>query len=477
MTKTWRLGLTFLLLILSVLLSLAFSSPAGAQSGIQVTLNEYEYVFREHITFHLEANSESEITEIVLSARVSGESGRQRDEPEFEPGESVSVEVIWDEMAEDSYRPPGVEIEYWWKIKDAAGNELKTEPVTFVYMDDGHLWQMLENEAVALYWYKGDGNFGQALFDRATQAIEQISTELGVEVENRIKIFIYGTYDDLRASLGEGSHQWVGGTSFTDYAVVAAGVAPSNLSYGLRVVPHELTHAVIAQMMEPPFGCLPHWMDEGLAMHYEGPMTLDERTALQKAIENNSLLSIRSLASNFPEDYEQAILSYAESNSVIEFIFEVYGNEAMARLLEVFAVGAYQDDGFLQVLGFDVDGLEDEWREYIGAPPREGVTRATPVPLPTQTFTPAPPTATVQIRPTPGPLETPETATATPLPEPTATSQTVVVATGTPPPPPTATVTPEAEPEKRSQKLCGLSLLPGVALLGLFLLFRPRPAG
>lgn len=452
MTRIWRLGLTALL----ILLSLALALPAGTQGGIQVTQNAYEYAFRDHITFRLAVSSDSEIIEITLFARISGESGRQRDEPEFEPGKSVSAEVVWDEMAEDTYRPPGVTVRYWWKIQDAAGNEFKTDPVTFVYMDDRHSWQVLENEDVALYWYRGDDSLGNTLFERAVQAIEQISNELGVEVEDKLKIFIYGSYGDLRAALSEGSHEWVGGTSFTDYAIVAAGVAPDNLDYGLRVVPHELTHAVIAQMMEPPFGQLPHWMDEGLATHYEGSITSDERAALQEAIEKNSLLSIRSLASNFPEDYDLAILSYAESNSVIEFIFEVYGNETMTQLLEVFAVGAHQDDGFIEVLGFDVDSLEDEWRAFIGAPLREGVTRATPVPM-----------------------ETPEVATATPLSEPTATSQAVVIATDTPLPRPTATL---REPQKEtstpeSEPLTGLwclSPLPGAALLGLFLLFRPQ---
>jgi hypothetical protein len=297
---------------------------------------------------------------------------------------------------------------------------------------------------------------GSTLYDRAIQAADQISAELGVDIEDKLKIFVYGTFEDLRASLAEGSHEWVGGISFADYGIVAAGVAPNNLDYGLRVVPHELTHTVIAQMMEPPFGQLPHWMNEGLAMHYEGPMTADEEFALEKAVEGDSLLSIRSLASNFPEDPDLATLSYAESNSAVEFIFQVYGNETMAHLLEVFAVGAHQDDGFREVLGFDVDGLEDQWRAHIGAPPREGVTRATPVP-----------------RPTLAPPETPKAVTATPLPEPTATQE-VTVATDTPAPQRMATATPEPEP------LTGLwcpSLLPGLALLGLFLLFRPRSRG
>ncbi len=470
MHKKWRLGLTILLLFSSLMLAL----PCGAQGGIEVTRNAYEYAFREHITFRLEASSDAGIAEVTLFARVSGESARQRDEPDFEPGKSVSVEVVWDDMAEDAYRPPGVTIGYWWKIQDSAGNELETDALTFVYLDNRHEWRVLENEAVALYWYKGKDSHGSTLFERAVQAIDQISSELGVDVEDQLKIFIYGSYDDLRAALGEGAHEWVGGMSFTDYAIVAAGVSPDNLAYGLRVVPHELTHAVIAQMMEPPFGQLPHWMDEGLAMHYEGGMTADERAMLHSAIQDNSLLSIRSLASNFPEDYDLAILSYAESNSVVEFIFDVYGSEAMAQLLEVFAVGAHQDDGFIKVLGFDVDGLEDEWRAYIGAPPREGVTRATPVPRPTTT-----------------PTETLEAATATPVSQPTATPQAAAVATDTAQPEATLTPfesqeetpTPESEAEETPTPepepltgLCSPCPLPGAALLALFLLFRPRAA-
>ena len=452
MRRFWRWALTALLIFLVLVLSL----PAKAQSSIEVAQNAYKYAFRDHIAFRLEVSSDAEIIEVTLFARISGESGRQRDEPDFTPDKQISVEVIWDKMEEDTYRPPGVEVKYWWEIKDAAGNELKTEPVTFVYMDDRHPWQVLENEAVALYWYEGGDSLGNALFESATQAVGQISVELGVEVEDRLKIFIYGSYEDLRASLGEGSHEWVGGISFTDYAVVAAGVAPKNLGYGLQVVPHELTHAVIAQMMEPPFGKLPHWMNEGLAMHYEGPMSASEESALEEAIEDNSLLSIRSLASNFPEDRDLATLSYAESNSVIEFIFEVYGNQTMAQLLETFAVGAHQDDGFREVLGFDVDGLEDRWRVYIGAPPRETVTRATPV-----------------FRPTLAP-ETPVTVTAVPSPQPTFTPQPAAVATDLPMPNPTATPPLESEP------LTGLwcpSPLPILALLGMFLLFHPRARG
>jgi hypothetical protein len=452
MGKSWKLGLLLPFLILS----LCFPLPAVAQGGIRVTRNEHAYTFRDRIAFRLEAEAEAEISAVTLFVRVSGEAGRQRDEPEFEPGKTVSVEVAWEEMEEEAYRPPGVEIAYWWVLEDAAGNRHETDPVAFVYMDDQHPWQVLENEALALYWYSGDQGFGRALFERADQAMDQISTELGVQLEDTIRIFIYGSYADLRASLGEGSHEWVGGISFTDYGIIAVGAAPDNVAYGLRVIPHELSHAAIAQMMAPPFGKLPHWMDEGLAMHYEGALTGGEQAALEAAIQNDALLSIRSLASNFPEDSDLAVLSYAESSSVVEYLFEVYGSETVARLLEVFAVGAHQDDGFMKVLGIDVDGLEDEWRAHIGAPPRQGETRATPV-LPTATPVPRPTRA----------------ATDTTAP-PTATPQAVAAATETPAPATPATTVPQAEPA--GGPWCP-SPLAVAALLGLVWLVRPQVRG
>jgi len=123
----------------------------------------------------------------------------------------------------------------------------------------------------------------------------------------------------------------------------------------------------------------------------------------------------------------------------------------MARLLEVFGLGAHQDDGFLEVLGIDVDGLEDEWRAYIGAPARHGETRATPV----SSSTPIP-RPTLVMTDTPMPAATPQSETAL---------------TETPIPPPTASPTP---PEEARAGLWCLSALPGAALLGLFLVFGPR---
>jgi hypothetical protein len=58
----------------------------------------------------------------------------------------------------------------------------------------------------------------------------------------------------------------------------------------------------------------------------------------------------------------------------------------MTELLTSLRVGAAIDDALLGTYGFDVDGLEDAWREGIGAAPRS--VSAEPTAQPTPTYIP-----------------------------------------------------------------------------------------
>jgi hypothetical protein len=168
----------------------------------------------------------------------------------------------------------------------------------------------------------------------------------------------------------------------------------------------------------------------------------------------------------FADQRDQAILSYAESFSLVDFIMTEYGAESLGELIAVFAEGAHYDDAMMQVFGADMDGMEDQWREHIGASPRTGVTRATPAPAETYTPTPAPPGMTEG------------TATAIPAPSATATAGVALLvptATASPtmPSPPTPTTAPPPPPQ--SIVPC-LGAAPAIGLLALYLVLRPRPA-
>jgi hypothetical protein len=109
-------------------------------------------------------------------------------------------------------------------------------------------------------------------------------------------------------------------------------------------------------------------------------------TSFERALQNDTLIPLRSLTQAFAADTNIADLSYAQSYSVVDFIFRHYGRDKMAQLLQAFKQGGYYDDIFVQVFGVDVDGLEAAWRKDIGAKPRALPTRALTTPTPFPTF-------------------------------------------------------------------------------------------
>ncbi len=443
------------LLVAIVLLA---AGTAHAQEAITVTANNHEHVFRQSMTFRLEATSSAKIDSVKLFYRVSGQTSANKVDLEFDPAKTVSVEHTEDMADEKNYQPPMVEFTYWWIITDESGNRLKTGQTSFVYEDTNYTWQVLSDDLIRLYWHDQDDAFGQHFFNLATETAAALRDEFGVVTPRPAQIVIYNSHEELMAVLQEASSEWTGAVTFGETGCIAIGLG--SMDWMDRVVPHELTHATLYMITKPPFGDIPRWLHEGLAMRSEGGMSGEERAALADAIKNDTIISLRVLNSAFPDARERAILSYAESNSLIMFIIDAYGTAKLGELVSVFAQGAHYDDAMREVFGVDMDGIEDLWREHIGAPPRQGHTRATPAPSPTATSTSI---ATPTVEPSP----TKESAT----PLPTATSA-AVEATASPTVQPTPTLPPPTPAPERSGPCLGAGA--GIALLALFIIFRAR---
>ena len=154
--------------------------------------------------------------------------------------------------------------------------------------------------------------------------------------------------------------------TFEGFNIIAIGVAPNQLSFGEGAVPHELTHWVVHQVTFNDYGAgLPTWLDEGLATYIQGAVP-DYQAALNYAIQNNQLISVRSLSSPFSAITQEALISYGESQSIVTFLIQTYGENKMNQLLNVFQQGSDYDDALKQVYGFDQDGLNALWRQSLG---------------------------------------------------------------------------------------------------------------
>ncbi|GAG25188.1 unnamed protein product, partial [marine sediment metagenome] len=178
---------------------------------------------------------------------------------------------------------------------------------------------------------------------------------------------------DLRGAMVY-PQEWTGGVAFIEYGIIAIGVDVDSLAWGKRCVAHELAHLVTYQMTFNPYGDLPTWLNEGLSMYAEGDLRADLQSVLNQAVAGDNLISVRSLCGSFPAKTEEANLYYAQSYSLVDFLIREYDKDRVLQLLGVFKEGSPYDSALLEVYGFDMDGLDDLWRQSLGLEPRLSTT-------------------------------------------------------------------------------------------------------
>ena len=355
-----------LILFTSLLLVFHTSGSAEAGSGLRVLDASVRLEFPSKMNFALSAESDVAITDIRLCYRVERMShARVTSEIyiEFEPDTEVEVGWNWD-MRKTGALPPGSSLEHWWVVEDAGGATIETERTEVRVEDDRYEWDSLAEGQITIYWYEGKNSFAQDVLSAAQQALARVGEDTGVTLERPVKIYIYANADDLRGSMIY-PQEWTGGVAFTRYGIIAIGIAPDNLEWGNRAIAHELTHLVIHQMTFSPYGGLPTWLNEGLAMNAEGELNPFYEALLTLATDEDILISVRSLASPFSAFAGESALAYAQSYAVVKFLIDNYGKEKMFKLLTAFKQGSGYDEALVRVYGFDMDELDALWREYI----------------------------------------------------------------------------------------------------------------
>lgn len=356
------------LLLLSACLMLTLVSPpvVQAQSKLEVLGSSVRAEFPARLTFDLSARSNVSIVDIRLRYRIERLSFAQViSEAVVEFAPAMQVQASWTmDMVKTGGFPPGIYLDYWWLLRDANGQSMETPPQRFQYNDTRYPWRNVAQGQVTIYYYEGGQSFVQGMMSAAQDALVKLEKDTGAHLDKPVSIYIYASASDLQGSMIF-PQEWTGGRAFPDYGVIAIGIASNQLSEGKRTVAHELAHQVVYQVTASPYRVLPTWLDEGLAMYIEGELESIFKLYMGRAVADKQLISVRSLSSPFSTSTAKALLSYAESYSLVEFLIRNYGQSRMLELLNTFKLGSTFDDAFRAVYGFDMDGLDVMWKDYM----------------------------------------------------------------------------------------------------------------
>jgi len=370
-----------LLLLIALLLP---AQTALAAPRANVTHDQVTFDFPNTATFSATLNANVDIVSITLEyGNIQQTCGEvvAKAYPDFTPGKTASVEWTWD-MRQSGSLPPGATIWWRWIYTDSAGSESSTEIQTAIWLDDLHDWQTLTSGDLRLHWYGKDKAFAQTMLDAGLEGLRRNKQQAGLVTDAPIDLYVYPNYDDMQeAVLYEAS--WTGGQAYPAYNIFIMGISESDSTWDQNTVIHELTHILVGHLTFSCLGDVPTWLNEGLAMYSEGELDSGSQFQLDQAISGDTLLTVRSLNGGFSELPDKANLSYSQSYSIVNFLIQTYGQDKLTELLKALRDAKPIDDALLEIYGFDSDGLEDAWRQSVGAAPRTVSAQATAMPTPT----------------------------------------------------------------------------------------------
>lgn len=425
---------------------LSQQEPTVASPLITVTTNDVWIDFPEAIDFHVVAVTtdlmiQSAKLEYGLEGLTCG-NVTSLATPLFEPTTHLDLKWRW-QVLEGNGIPPGAHIWWRWNLTTVTGDVVTTPTTTAVFLDHWFVWQTLSQENLTVHWYRGPQDLGQQMLDAGLTAVEQLAADTGLRLDEPVDLYLYDEPFDLQISV-PGAPGWAGGVAFPEYNIVLVTANKDHLDYGADTVRHELGHVVIGRLTFNCLNALPTWLNEGLAMVAEGANANTYEETLTEAIQSDKLLSLPQLDGGFSVHTDRALLSYAESYSIVRYLVDTYGPDQMLLLLQTFQTGKTPNQAFQTAYGFDLAGLADEWRVAVDASPRVEVVQevnasptavatlslfnplapATPL-APTEpplTVTAVHPTVPAPATPTSHPL--PTTLPTLPTPEPSALSPT-----------------------------------------------------
>ncbi len=430
MTK-WVAAIALLLVV--IVASLAGHERVAAQGTVTVLDQGVENQFPDGLRFHLEAESSSPIEEIRVYVRKLGQSSRSVYRTvEFEPGERISGEALFQSKTANEFIPTGTRLSYYFDIRTADGQRLETEPEVLVYLNRGLDWDKVSDgpdELINVYYYRhtnqSEDRANQVL-EVAADTYEQMGPILGVELIEPMNLVVYSDYADMRLALPPKSRvaaqqlRTLGQAFTTERTLLVDG--SNDVFVGdniLGTTAHEFTHLLVADAAGTAYGQVHTWLNEGLAVYSEGGDQTEFDFYVNTAIRNDAVPPLASLRT-YAGTPDETLRNYGLGHAAVTYMLDTYGTEKMTRLFSEIRTTHNFEKSLEAAYGLTIIELDNEWRESLGLAPRELSTPALPAfqAIPTRRPTPTP-AGSAQKAPAPqatAPATAPPTPTGEPAP-------------------------------------------------------------
>ena len=361
MSKIINRCINFFWLSMAMLLMASFwltDIPTVAASGgnIELVLQDAQVRVLGEVTFGIAIESEAYIEEVRLNFRNANNGPWNYIYLDFDPSTSIETGYTLD-VSNGNYIPPGAEVQYFYSVRDSAGNTKKSDTLTILYLDPRFDWQSTNIGAFMLFWHDRSADSVEMVSNSLRDPIAKVENLLGVEVKEPMRGVIYNSRREATAGLPRLSptldeRQIFHGFAFADWNLF------TGVGLGVDLITHEIAHLLFAQATESANRMTPAWLNEGFASYVEpGSRAISSRLLHNRRLGNMPLRTMGSV----PGRPNEIRYFYDKSESVVGFLIETYGENNFRSFLSRLNEGQVVDSALKTTYGFDQTGLEEHW--------------------------------------------------------------------------------------------------------------------
>ena len=269
----------------------------------------------------LTAESDADIVEVRVYFRAAGSRSWGYAYADFKPGSLITATRSIP-VGEATYLAPGVDVEYYYQIRDAHGAVLKTERSTVEYLDSRFDWKRVNIGPLELVYHdiRDDRVAGAAR--ELSRDLQRVVDLLLFEPRKTFKGVIYNSYADANAVFPVQSQTTTDHGTFAGYAFPGQGVF---VGQGLdrRIIVHESTHLLFREALGEKALDVPAWLDEGFATYSEPNQRIRGRGELYgRTPPLRSMNRVSGTPRTIP-------FFYYKSVSVVAYLIEEYGENKL----------------------------------------------------------------------------------------------------------------------------------------------------
>ena len=355
-------------LLISLLIALSklhSTSPARAQSSIELENVRASVQFGEQIVFSATVTGSAPLQDVSIVIFEEPQ-GITHVEP-VRVQEDGHMEFHLDAM--QSALRPFTTVQWHYRFTFQDGTTAQSETFFVRYLDNRFEWQTVEAAGLRVSWYGAEAEFGQAALDTARAGLESIGRFLTLDLTTPVEVYLYKQPDDLRATLALGGEDWIVGHADPALGVMMVAIEPG-AEQGNQMeqrIPHELMHVMLYRRVGAGYRHIPVWLREGMGTLAELYPNPDHARVLDEAVRANHLIPFQELCTSFPAGAGQAFLAYSQSRSFTQYLLDTYGSTEILSLALSYGEGASCESGPERVFGAPLSQLEADWRASISS--------------------------------------------------------------------------------------------------------------